>query len=135
MWTFALFSSVYPETMVKLTELQAERNIPIQVMDYIMQGMGYATIGASLATKWNLPKPIIDTIKYKNNYNEAPEETRDLVMIICFADFMKCFSEGTIEYYQIPEDLLKKFKIQNEAELTILCKKLEETFADGLNLE
>ena len=130
-----VFSSVYPETMVKLTELQAERNIPIQAMDYIMQGMGYATIGASLATKWNLPKPIIDTIKYKNNYNDAPEETRDLVMTICFADFMKCFSEGIIEYYQIPEDLLKKFKIQNEAELTILCKKLEENFTNGLNLE
>ena len=114
--------------MVKLTELQAERNIPIQAMDYIMQGMGYATIGARLATKWNLPKPIIDTIKYKNNYNEAPDETRDLVMTICFADFMKCFSEQLVEYYQIPEDLLKKFKIKNEAELGILCQKLENTF-------
>lgn len=123
-----VFSSVYPETMVKLSELQAERNIPIQVMDYVMQGMGYSTIGASLAVKWNLPKPIIDTIKYKNNYNEAPEETKELVMTICFADFMKCFSEKLIEYYQIPEDLLKKFKIKNETELEILCKKLETIF-------
>jgi len=48
---------------------------------------------------------------------------------------MKCFSAGVIEYYQIPEELLRKFKIQNEAELTILCKKLEETFMNGLNLE
>ncbi len=123
-----VFSSVYPETMVKLSELQAERNIPIQVMDYVMQGMGYSTIGASLATKWNLPKPIIDTIKYKNNYNEAPEDNRELVMTVCFADFMKCFSEQLVEYYQIPEDLLKKFKIKNEAELGILCQKLENTF-------
>ena len=123
-----VFSSVYPETMVKLSELQATKNIPIQVIDYVMQGMGYSTIGASLATKWNLPKPIIDTIKYKNNYNEAPDDTKELVMAVCFADFMKCFSEGLIEYYQIPEDLLKKFKIKNEAELSILCKKLEATF-------
>lgn len=130
-----VLSFVCPETLVKLTELQAERNIPIQSMDYIMQGMGYTTVGASLATKWNLPKPIVDTIKYKNNYNDAPEETRDLVMTICFADFMKCFSQGFIEYYQIPEELLGKFKIQNEAELTILCKKIEETFTSGLNLE
>lgn len=123
-----VFSSVYPETMVKLSELQATKNIPIQVMDYVLQGMGYSTIGASLATKWNLPKPIIDTIKYKNNYNEAPLENRELVITICFADFMKCFSEGLIEYYQIPDDLLSKFKIKNEAELDILCKKLENTF-------
>jgi len=123
-----VFSSVYPETMIKLAELQSSHNIPIQVMDYVMQGMGYATIGASLAAKWNLPKPIIDTIKYKNRYYDAPDETRELVMTICFADFMKCFSEGIIEYYQIPEDLLKKFKIQNEAELATLCKKLEDKF-------
>ena len=123
-----VFSSVYPETMIKLSELQATKNIPIQVMDYVLQGMGYSTIGASLATKWNLPKPIIDTIKYKNNYNEAPAETKELVMTICFADFMKCYSEGLVEYYQIPEDLLSKFKIKNEAELDILCKKLENTF-------
>jgi len=123
-----VFSSVYPETMVKLSELQATKNIPIQVMDYVLQGMGYSTIGASLAKKWNLPKPIVDTIKYKNNYNEAPEENRELVQTICFADFMKCYSEGLIEYYQIPDELLKKFKIKNEAELDILCKKLEVTF-------
>jgi len=123
-----VFSSVYPETMIKLSELQATKNIPIQVMDYVLQGMGYSTIGARLATKWNLPKPIVDTIKYKNNYNEAPSETKELVMTICFADFVKCFSEGLIEYYQIPEDLLAKFKIKNEAELDILCKKLEKTF-------
>lgn len=123
-----VFSSVYPETMIKLSELQATKNIPIQVMDYVLQGMGYSTIGASLATKWNLPKPIIDTIKYKNNYNEAPAETKELVMTICFADFMKCYSEGLVEYYQIPEDLLSKFKIKNESELDILCKKLENTF-------
>ncbi len=130
-----VFSSVYPETVVKLSELQAEKNIPIQVMDYIMQGMGYSAIGASLATRWNLPKPIIDTIKYKNNYNEAPDETKDLVMTICFADFMKCFSEKVIEYYQIPDDLLKKFKIKNEAELAILCEKLEATFKNSQVIE
>ena len=123
-----VFSSVYPETMVKLSELQATKNIPIQVMDYVLQGMGYSTIGASLATKWNLPKPIIDTIKYKNNYNEAPPETKELVMTICFADFIKCFSENLVEYYQIPTDLLNRFKIKNEAELDILCKKIEATF-------
>ena len=56
-------------------------------------------------------------------------------MTICFADFMKCFSEKVIEYYQIPDDLLKKFKIKNEAELAILCEKLEATFKNSQLVE
>lgn len=123
-----VFCSVYPELLVKISELQAEKNIPVQVMDTVMSGMEYSAIGAALAKKWNMPTPIIDTIKYRNHFKDAPQENRVLVEVICFADFMRCFSEDKIEFYQIPEELLKIFKIQNEAELTVLCKKFEEGF-------
>lgn len=123
-----VFCSVYPEMLVKISELQAEKNIPVQVMDTIMSGMEYSAIGAALAKKWNMPAPIIDTIKYRNHFKDAPQENKALVEVVCFADFMRCFSENKIEYYQIPEELLKIFKIQNEAELRVLCKKFEEGF-------
>ena len=104
---------MYPELLVKLAEIQAERNIPPQVMDMIMSGMAHAEIGASLAEKWNLPEPIVVTIRYQNNFEEAPEEHKELVESVCFADFMLNFSQEKIEYYQIPEDLLSYFKIKN----------------------
>lgn len=123
-----ILNSMYPELIVKLAEIQAERNIPPQVMDMIMGGMEQAEIGAQLAEKWDLPKMIIATIRYQNNYEKAPEDTKELVETICFADFMLNFSEGKIEYYQIPQPLLTKFKIKSMEQLQKLCERFEFGF-------
>ena len=123
-----ILNSMYPELIVKLAEIQAERNIPPQVMDMIMGGMEQAEIGAQLAEKWDLPKMIIVTIRYQNDYEKAPEDTKELVETICFADFMLNFSEGKIEYYQIPQPLLTKFKIKSMEQLQKLCERFEFGF-------
>ncbi|MEL3911617.1 ATP-binding protein [Treponema pedis] len=117
---------MYPELMLKLAEIQAERNISPQVMDMIMSGMEQAEIGAALAEKWHFPTPIVITIRYKNNFEAAPEEYRELVETIRLADFMLNYSQGNIEFYQIPKVLLDKFKIKTEEQLKVICKRFEE---------
>lgn len=124
-----ILGSMYPELLVKLAEIQAERNIPPQVMDMIMSGMAQAEIGATLAEKWNFPEPIVVTIRYQDNFENAPEEHRELVESVCFADFMLNFSQGKIDYYQIPEALLKRFKIKSEEQLKKLCERFEFAFS------
>ena len=47
---------------------------------------------------------------------------------VCFADFMLNFSQEKIEYYQIPEALLKRFKIKTEEQLKKLCERFELAF-------
>ena len=60
----------------------------------IMSGMAQAEIGATLAEKWNFPEPIVVTIRYQDNFENAPEEHRELVESVCFADFMLNFSNA-----------------------------------------
>jgi len=38
------------------------------------------------------------------------------------------FSQGKIDYYQIPETLLKRFKIKSEEQLRNLCARFEAAF-------
>ncbi len=117
---------MYPELMLRLAEIQSEKNIPPQVMDMLMSGLQQAEIGSAIAEKWNFPEAIINTIKYQNDFESAPKEFESLVKTIAFANFMMNFSKGYIDYYQIPELLLKKFKISSEEQLTSLCKRFEE---------
>lgn len=126
-----ILHSMYPELIVQLAEIQAARNIPPQIMDMIMGGMEEAEIGAQLAEKWNFPDMIVATIRYQNNFEKAPEEAKDLVETICFADFMVNFSSGKIEYYQIPPVLLAKFKITSKEQLEKLCERFEIGFKNN----
>lgn len=117
---------MYPELMIKLAEIQAKHNIPLQVMDMIMSGMEQTEIGASLAEKWHFPEPIVVTIRYKNNFQDTPKDYTELIETIRFADFMINYSQGNIDYYQIPPILLTHFKIKSEEQLQSLCKRFEE---------
>lgn len=117
---------IYPELTQQLESIKVAHNIPPQVIKMVMNGMQQTQIGVALAEKWNFPEPIILTIKYKDNFEDAPKEYLDLVATICFAEFMLSYSSKSIEYYQIPQRLLTKFKITNEEQLQILCKLFED---------
>lgn len=123
-----ILHSMYPELILKLAEIQAERNIPPQIMDMIMSGMEQAEIGARLAEKWNFPDLIIKTIRYQNNFEATPEDARPLVETIAFADFMISLAAGKIEYYQIPQPILSRFKIKSKEQLEKLCERFELGF-------
>ncbi len=117
---------MYPELMIRLAEIQAEKNISPQVMEMVMSGMEQSEIGAALAEKWHFPTPIVVTIRYKDNFEQAPEEYLELVETIRFADFMLNYSQNNIEFYQIPKVLLNKFKIKSEEQLKSICQRFED---------
>ncbi len=117
---------MYPELMLRLAEIQAEKNIAPQVMDMLMSGLQQAEIGSAIAEKWNFPEAIITTIKYQNDFENAPKEYEGLVKTVAFSNFMLNFCQGYLDYYQIPGELLKRFKISSEEQLKSLCSRFEE---------
>ena len=123
-----VFSSIYPEVLEKIKDLQAEKNIPEQVIKSVMSGMEHQAIGVAVAEKWNLPAAIVNTIKYQYEPESAPKKYYELVSTVSFAEFMLQFFDGNISYYQIPPVLLKQHNIENEAQLRELCEKLNAKF-------
>jgi len=123
-----VFSSIYPEMLEKINELQVERNIPSQVIKSVMSGMEHQAIGLAVAAKWNLPAPIVNTIKYQYEPEIAPKEYYDLVSTVSFSEFMLQFQEGNISYDQMPPMLLAQYNIESEEQLRRLCDQLNAQF-------
>ena len=123
-----VFSSIYPEVLEKIHELQTEKNIPEQVMKSVLSGMEHQAIGVAVAEKWHLPAAIVNTIKYQYEPEAAPKEYYDLISTVSFSEFMLQFYDGNINYYQIPPVLLSQHNIENEEQLRILCEKLNAKF-------
>ena len=123
-----VFSSIYPETLEKIKDLQAEKNIPERVIESMMSGMEHQAIGVAVAEKWHLPAAIVNTIKYQYEPESAPKEYYTLIATVSFAEFMLQFFGGNISYYQIPSSLLKQHKIEDEVQLRELCEKLNARF-------
>jgi len=123
-----VFSSIYPEMLEKIKDLQAEKNIPEQVIKSVMSGMEHQSIGVAVAEKWHLPAAIVNTIKYQYEPEAAPEEYYDLISTVSFAEFMLQFFDGNVSYYQIPPVLLQQHNIENEAQLRELCEELNDKF-------
>ena len=127
-----VFSSIYPEVLEKIKDLQAEKNIPDQVIKSVMSGMEHQAIGVAVAEKWHLPEAIVNTIKYQYEPESAPKKYYELVSTVSFAEFMLQFFDGNISYYQIPPVLLKQHNIENEAQLRELCGKLNAKFHEPI---
>ncbi|MGP1577839.1 MAG: HDOD domain-containing protein [Treponema sp.] len=125
-----VFSSVYPEVLAKITEVQAEKNIPPYVMQSIMSGMEHHIIGSTLAEKWNLPHAIVSTIKYQYEPEAAPPEYYELIATVSLAEFMLQFYQGSIVYEQIPSALLELYTITSEDQLVEICSGLNKKFKD-----
>ncbi|QBC41108.1 HDOD domain protein [Treponema pallidum subsp. endemicum] len=123
-----VFTSAYPEMLIKLTEIQAERNIPPHVLDTIMSDVGHAEIGAALAQRWNLPEPVINTIRFHHNLPHAPEEYKPLISTVAFANMTIRFLDGETPYEQIPRSLLSFFRIQSEQQLRTTAQTLQSSF-------
>ena len=123
-----VFSSIYPEVIEKIKDLQAEKNIPDRVIKSVMSGMEYQAIGVAVAEKWHLPAAIVNTIKYQYEPEAAPEQYYELISMVSFAEFMLQFFDGNISYYQIPPVLLQQHTIETEAQLREICEKLDAKF-------
>lgn len=123
-----VFSSIYPEVLEKIKNVQVEKHIPDQVITSIMQGMEHQAIGVAVAEKWRLPMAIVNTIKYQYDPEAAPHEYYSLISTVSFSEFMLQFFDGNINYEQIPHTLLTDHAIADEKQLRVLCEKLHAQF-------
>lgn len=123
-----VLSSLYPQTIEKISQFQQERQIPKKALDAILSGSRHSEVGAQLAEKWQLPPQIVNTIRYHNDVDAAPAEFQNLVSFVYAANVMIYLIEGTLDYAQIPEKILHQIGVTSEEELRRRCDHFNTMF-------
>lgn len=112
----------------KVFDLCMKQNIASQIFEKMLLGANHEEIGAMIATKWNFPEVIVQTIRYHHKIDEAPAEYKDLATIVDFADMVAHYQDNTVDYYQFSDELLHTFSITNEQQLKDISDKLQDAF-------
>lgn len=124
-------SGLYPDVLNTISRIQRQQKIPKQLIDIITSGMHHAEIGAKLTEKWNFPKQISASILYHHNLAAVPKEFFQITATIALANYLVHYSDGMVNFEQIPKKVLEAFKIENEA----VVKKIAANFTAGFSEE
>lgn len=121
---------VYPDPDLhnKIIKIKESHHIPDVVFNVVVSEINHPEIGAVLAEKWNFPDSIVSAIRFHHDFENAPEQYKNLVATVSFADMMIHYREQTIEYYQLNPVFLKIFNIDSEVTLQNLCESFEKAF-------
>ena len=117
-----------PELHNKILKIKEIHRIPDTVFNMVVSEINHPEIGAVLAEKWNFPESIVTAIRYHHDFVDSPEQYKELVSTVSFADMMVHYLDQSIEYYQIPPDFLGMFNIDSEEAFQNLCGGLEKSF-------
>lgn len=119
-----VFENVHPELMDKYKAHCSEKPMKNELFEKISSGANHAEIGALITEKWNFPQLISLTIRYHHDPKLAPASVKNITTVVYFAEMISHYLDGSIEYYQFDEDILKVFGIKDEDKFRKLIEKL-----------
>ncbi len=124
-----IFETAHPDVIKNIKKICAAKNIPAELVEKLIAGVNHGEIGALVAEKWNLPKIIVDVIRYHHSVELAGEESKTVTSIVYLSDMVIHYQEGVVDYYQFDSDVLGMFHITSEVQLKKLSEKLSSAFA------
>jgi HD-like signal output (HDOD) protein len=111
---------------------------PVHHVEAMILGFDHATLGAYIATRWNLPEPLAVAIKYHHSPEQYDGPFRQLVDAITLADYL-CYRKGLSplgvgKEQTLPQTLFKELGLTREKAVTIVDQLddvlvLADTFA------
>ena len=75
----------YPETYQALKQICDKKAVSVYAVEHLIKGANHTILGAHLAEKWNLPDPIISTIRYYQLPLSALDELQIIAKIVFLA--------------------------------------------------
>ena len=125
-----IVSGLHGELGNRLGALCREKNIPLRMLENLFIGLNHAEIGAMLATKWNFPEILVESIRYHHDPRGCRPEARDIVFIVYLANCVVNFEQESISFEQIDAKALKYFGIGNAAQFREVAERLAVGFSD-----
>ncbi|HMB01726.1 MAG TPA: HDOD domain-containing protein [Spirochaetota bacterium] len=108
---------LHPNLLKKINSYCVERNIESDFIEGLAVGVSHAQIGAMIAEKWNFPEHLVTSIRYHHTPQLAPDQYKDIVNIIYFANSLCAYREGRFNFIMADHEILGQFKITDEDEL------------------
>jgi HD-like signal output (HDOD) protein len=81
------------------------------VIEEVSIGISHSTIGEMIASKWNLPKYIVDSIKYHHSPLSAEGEYTDIIYLVYLANQLCGIESKKYSFEYIEEDVLQRYNI------------------------
>ena len=125
-----VFATVHPKFINNIKEICQQRNISQDVFEKLLAGVNHSEIGALIAEKWNFPDIIISVIRHHHEPDMASPTAKKLTSLVYLADMLAHYEIREVDYYQFDLDVLKMFKIGNEAQLAKISEKLKAAFKE-----
>lgn len=124
-----VFDSAHPQLIEKVKQMSENKALSSSLVERLAAGSNHAEIGSLIAEKWNFPRVIADTIRCHHEPDAAPENVKNLVGVVYFANMLAHYGDGDIEFYQFDPDILKEFKVENEEQLQKILQRLQKAFS------
>ena len=125
-----VFEMKHSECMRRINYICRRNNSSPQVFENLVSGSNHTYVGFLVAQKWNFPSVIQDSIRYHHDCDKSPEESRDMVFLVSFADIMVHYLQGELDYHQIEKDILKYFNLISLKDLQGLGEKIKTELKD-----
>ena len=91
-------------------------------------GISHADIGARLLKKWSFPEDLIHIVEFHHRPFLAPPEHKELLEIVYLANMMLDTLDNRANFFTINQEVLKNFKLDNEAVFAKYLEKVENQF-------
>jgi putative nucleotidyltransferase with HDIG domain len=88
-----MFDQLFPDILRQIHTVADEKAVPYAQAEMVVLKVDHGDVGAALLERWQLPKPIIDAVRYHHRPGMAPPEHRALAEDVHIADAI-CTSMG-----------------------------------------
>jgi putative nucleotidyltransferase with HDIG domain len=112
----------------KMNTLEIKEKDSSVLIEEFTVGISHADIGGRLLRKWSFPEDLIHIVEFHHRPFLAPLEHKDLLEIVYLANIMLDVLEGKANFFTINQEVLKIFKLDNEAVFTKYLEKIDLQF-------
>jgi putative nucleotidyltransferase with HDIG domain len=100
------------------------------VIEEVSIGISHSSIGEKIATKWNLPEYLVETIQWHHAPLNCSDNHRDVVYITYLANKLCSIEEKKYDFSYLEEEVLDRFEINNEKKFASLHANLQKTYLE-----
>lgn len=97
---------LYPQQSLRILEFCREKRLSIEAFDQLTQSINPATLGASIAEKWNFPQELVLVLRHQRSPLEAPEALQRACAAVGLASSLRMVELELLQYGQISEEIL-----------------------------
>ena len=112
----------------KMNNLEIKDKESSVLIEEFTVGISHADIGARLLKKWSFPEDLIHIVEFHHRPFLAPPEHKELLEIVYLANMMLDTLDNRANFFTINQEVLKNFKLDNEAVFAKYLEKVENQF-------